>query len=68
MKILNKIVLGKKDINALNTFYNLCTENLELDDYSIIALLKAIHGYENQFETNSGMYDIEYTDWGVYTP
>lgn len=68
MKILNKIVVGKKDIDALNKFYNLCTENLGLDEANMMDLLKAIHNYEEQFKTTVGMYDIEYTDWGVYTP
>lgn len=68
MKILNKIVIGKKDIDALDKFYNLSTEVLGLDETNMMSLLKTIHSREKQFETTIGMYDIEYTDWGVYTP
>lgn len=67
MKVVRKITINEEEHDILNKFHDLC-EDLELYGLDIVDLLSSICSDEIDFEANSELYDIEYTDQGLYSP
>lgn len=61
MKVVRKIIINEEEHNILDKFHDLC-EDLELYGSDIVDLLSSIYSDKMDFEADSGLYDIEYTD------
>lgn len=68
MKVTRKIIVDKKEREVLDEFFNMCDEDLELLEEDMGSLLRAIFTDCTNFEVRDELYDIEYTDQGLYSP
>ena len=57
MKVTKKIDVTKKEYEVLDKFFDMCNE-IGLETYDLVDLLKAISNKDSEFDT----YDIEYID------
>ena len=62
MKVVRKIIINEEEHSILGRFFGMCQEDLELYGSDIADLLSAIYSDEKDFEADSGLYDIQYTD------
>lgn len=62
MKVTRKITVDRIEREVLDEFFNMCNEDLGLDEADIGSLIKAIYEDCRDFEVEDELYDIEYTD------
>lgn len=68
MKVTRKITVGRIEREVLDEFFNMCDEDLGLFEENMGSLLRAISTGCKDFEMGDELYDIEYTDQGLYSP
>ena len=69
MKVTRKISINKEERKVLNKFFEMCNEDLDLPLFEDMwSLLRAIFTSCKGFEVGDELYDIEYTDQGLYSP
>lgn len=68
MIVTRKISINKEEHKVLDEFFNMCSEDLDLLEEDIGNLLRVIFMDCRDFEVGNELYDIEYTDQGLYSP
>ena len=68
MRVTKKITIGRREREVLDEFFNMCNEDLSLNYEDIGYLLESIYKNDKDFEVGDELYDIEYTDQGLYSP
>ena len=68
MKVIRKITVNKKEREVLDEFFKICDDYLSLNYEDIGYLLESIYKNDKDFEVGDELYDIEYTDQGLYSP
>lgn len=68
MKVTKKIIVDKKECKVLDEFFKICDNYLSLNYEDIGYLMYSIYKNDKDFEVGNEMYDIEYTDQGLYSP
>lgn len=68
MKVTRKITVDRREREVLDEFFNMCNEDLDLLEEDMGSLLRAIFTDCRDFEVGDELYDIEYTDQGLYSP
>lgn len=68
MKVTKKIIVDKKERKVLDEFFEICDSYLSLNYEDIGYLMYSIYKNDKYFEVGDEMYDIEYTDQGLYSP
>ena len=67
MKVTRKISINKEERKVLDEFFNMCNEDLDLLEEDMGNLLRTIFTDCRDFEVEDELYDIEYTDQGLYS-
>lgn len=62
MKVTRKITVDKRECAVLDKFFEMCDEDLTLNNEDIGDLLRAVYEDCRDFEVGDELYDIEYTD------
>ena len=68
MQITKKITVDRREREVLDEFFNMCNEDLSLNYEDIGYLLESIYKNDKDFEVGDELYDIGYTDQGLYSP
>ena len=68
MIVTRKITVDRIEREVLDEFFNMCNEDLDLLEEDMGSLLRAIFTGCRDFEVGDELYDIEYTDQGLYSP
>lgn len=68
MIVTRKITVDRREREVLDEFFNMCNEDLDLLEEDMGSLLRAIFTDCRDFEVGDELYDIEYTDQGLYSP
>ena len=68
MQITKKITVNRREREVLDEFFNMCNEDLSLNYEDIGYLLESIYKNDKDFEVGDELYDIGYTDQGLYSP
>lgn len=68
MIVTRKITVDRRERKVLDEFFNMCNEDLDLLEEDMGNLLRAIFMDCRDFEVGDELYDIEYTDQGLYSP
>ena len=68
MRVTKKITIGRREREVLDEFFNMCNEDLSLNYEDIGYLLESIYKNDKDFEVGDELYDIGYTDQGLYSP
>ena len=68
MQITKKITVDRREREVLDEFFNMCNEDLSLNYEDIGYLLESIYKNNKDFEVGDELYDIGYTDQGLYSP
>ena len=68
MEVIRKITVNKKEREVLDEFFEICDSYLSLNYEDIGYLLESIYKNDKDFEVGDELYDIEYTDQGLYSP
>ena len=68
MRVTKKITVGRREREVLDEFFNMCNEDLSLNYEDIGYLLESIYKNDKDFEVGDELYDIGYTDQGLYSP
>ena len=68
MIVTRKITVDRIEREVLDEFFNMCNEDLDLLEEDMGSLLRAILTGCRDFEVGDELYDIEYTDQGLYSP
>ena len=68
MQITKKITVDRRERKVLDEFFNMCNEDLSLNYEDIGYLLESIYKNDKDFEVGDKLYDIGYTDQGLYSP
>ena len=68
MKVTRKITVDKREREVLDKFFDMCDEDLGFLEEDMGSLIKAIFTDCREFEIGDELYDIEYTDQGLYSP
>lgn len=68
MKVTRKITVNKREREVLDEFFDMCDNDLDLLEEDMGSLIKAIFTDCRDFEVGDELYDIEYTDQGLYSP
>ena len=62
MIVTRKITVDRREREVLDEFFNMCNEDLGLDEADIGNLLRSIYEDCRDFEVEDELYDIEYID------
>ena len=62
MEVTKKISINKEERKVLNKFFEMCDEDLTLNNEDVGDLLRAVYADCRDFEVRDELYDIEYTD------
>ena len=62
MKVTRKISINKEERKVLNKFFEMCDEDLTLNNEDVGDLLRAVYADCRDFEVGDELYDIEYID------
>ena len=68
MEVIRKITVDKREREVLNEFFEICDNYLLLNREDIGYLIESIYNNYKDFEVGDELYDIEYTDQGLYSP
>ena len=68
MRVTKKITVDRREREVLDEFFNMCNEDLSLNYEDIGYLLESIYKNDKDFEVGDELYDIGYTDQGLYSP
>ena len=68
MEVIRKISINKEERKVLDEFFDMCNNDLDLFEEDMGSLIKAIFTDCRDFEVRDELYDIEYTDQGLYSP
>ena len=68
MEVIRKITVDKREREVLNEFFEICDNYLLLNREDIGYLIDSIYNNYKEFEVGNELYDIEYTDQGLYSP
>ena len=68
MQVTKKITVDRREREVLDEFFRICDEDLSLNYEDIGYLLESIYKNDKYFEVGDELYDIEYTDQGLYSP
>ena len=68
MEVIRKIIVNKKEREVLDEFFEICDSYLSLNYEDIGYLMESIYKNYEDFEVGNELYDIEYTDQGLYSP
>ena len=68
MIVTRKITVDKREREVLNEFIEICDNYLLLNREDIGYLIDSIYNNYKEFEVGNELYDIEYTDQGLYSP
>ena len=68
MEVIRKITVDKREREVLNEFFEICDNYLLLNREDIGYLIESIYNNYKEFEVGNELYDIEYTDQGLYSP
>ena len=68
MEVIRKIIVNKKEREVLDEFFEICDSYLSLNYEDIGYLMESIYKNYKDFEVGDELYDIEYTDQGLYSP
>lgn len=69
MKVTRKITVDRKERAILDNFLDICNNWLEVVSSSEICdLLNAISTKDSSVDIGDDLYEIEYTDQGLYSP
>ena len=68
MIVTRKIIVDKREHEVLDEFFKICDDYLSLNYEDIGYLLESIYKNNKDFEVGDELYDIGYTDQGLYSP
>lgn len=68
MKVTRKIIVDKKEREVLGEFFSMCDGDLFLSEEDMGSLIRAIFTGCGDLEVGDELFDIEYTDQGLYSP
>ena len=68
MKVKRKIIVDKKEREVLGEFFNMCDGDLFLPEEDMGSLIRAIFTGCRDLEVGDELFDIEYTNQGLYSP
>lgn len=68
MQVTKKITVDRREREVLSEFLNMCNGDLYLPEEDMGSLIRAIFTGCRDFEVGDELYDIEYTDQGLYSP
>lgn len=67
MIVTRKITVDEREREVLDEFFDMCDNDLDLLEEDMGSLIKAILTGCRDFEVGDELYDIEYTDQGLYS-
>ena len=68
MKVTRKITVNRTEHEVLDKFFEICDDYLSLNYEDIGYLLESIYKNDKDCEVGDELYDIGYTDQGLYSP
>ena len=68
MQVTKKITVDRREREVLNEFFEICDNYLSLNYEDIGYLMYSIYKNDKDFEVGDELYDIKYTDQGLYSP
>ena len=68
MQVTKKITVDRREREVIGEFFSMCNGDLYLPEEAMGSLIRAIFTGCKDFEVGNELYDIGYTDQGLYSP